>query len=118
MGAASAVGGALDAVELSVVAAGGEEGFVGAGLDDAVAVEDDDEVGHAHGAEAVRDEDGDAAGGGGLARGSRGAAGGGGVALEEGVRGLGVERGGGLVEPQEQRALAHEAAGESELLPL
>jgi hypothetical protein len=40
------------------------------------------------------------------------------VALEQRVLGLGVERGGGLVEHQQDGSLAHEAAGERELLPL
>ena len=64
---------------------------VGADLDDPGAVEHDDEVGHAHGGEAVRHEDGDAAV-------VAAAAGAGRVALEQGVLGLGVERGGRLVE--------------------
>ena len=42
----------------------------------------------------------------------------GGEALEQGVLGLRVERGGRLVEHQQQRILAHEAAGQGELLPL
>ena len=42
----------------------------------------------------------------------------GGVPLEQGVLGLGVERGGRLVEHQQQRLVAHEAAGQGELLPL
>ena len=41
-----------------------------------------------------------------------------GVALEEGVLGFGVERGGWLVEDEEERVVAHEASGECELLPL
>ena len=41
-----------------------------------------------------------------------------GVSLEQRVLGLGVERGGRLVEHQHQRVVAHEAAGERELLPL
>jgi hypothetical protein len=82
-----------------------------ADLDDARAVEDDDEIGHAHRAEAVRHEEGDAAVGGGPIRG-------GGVALEQRVLGFGVERGGGLVEHEQQRVIAHEAACQRELLPL
>ena len=42
----------------------------------------------------------------------------GGVALEQRVLGLGVERRGRLVEHQQQRLVAHEAAGQRELLPL
>ena len=40
------------------------------------------------------------------------------VALEQRVLGLGVERGGRLVEHEQQRLVAHEAARERELLPL
>ena len=42
---------------------------------------------------------------------------GGGVALERGVLGFGVERGTGLVEDEEQRLIAHEAARQRQLLP-
>ena len=91
---------------------------MGAHLDDPRAVEHDDEIGHPHGAEAMRHEDRDAAvrrrraaAGLPLARGRR-------VALEQRVLGLGVERRRRLVEHQEQRTIAHEAAGQRELLPL
>ena len=47
----------LNAVELGVLPALGHELVVRADLDHAGAVEDDDEVGHAHGGEAVRHED-------------------------------------------------------------
>ena len=83
-----------------------------ADLDDAGAVEHDDEVGHAHGGEAVRHQDRDAAVVG------RRRARAGGVALEQRVLGLGVERRGRLVEHQQQRLVAHEAARQRELLPL
>ena len=43
---------------------------------------------------------------------------GGGVALEQRVLGLGVERRGRLVEDEQQRLVAHEAARQRELLPL
>ena len=43
---------------------------------------------------------------------------GGRVALEQRVLGLRIERGGRLVEHEQQRAVAHEAARERELLPL
>ena len=56
-----AVGRGLDAVELGVLAAVRHQLLVRADLDDARAVEHDDEVGHAHGREPVRDEHGDAA---------------------------------------------------------
>ena len=83
-------------------------------LDHACAVEHDDEVGHAHRREAVRDEHGDAARRLRHLRCSRG----GGVALEQRVLGLGIERGRRLVEHEEQRMVAHEAARQRELLPL
>ena len=41
-----------------------------------------------------------------------------GVALKQGVLGFGVEGGGGFVEHQQQRAVAHEAGGQGQLLPL
>src|SRR4029453_5936056 len=41
-----------------------------------------------------------------------------GVALEQGVLGLGVQGGGGLVQDQQQRLVAHEPAGQGQLLPL
>ena len=41
-----------------------------------------------------------------------------GITLEELMLGLGVERGRRLVENREQRLIAHEAAGEGQLLPL
>src|SRR3989442_8224270 len=40
------------------------------------------------------------------------------VTLEQGMLGFGVERRGGLVEHEHQRALAHETPGQRELLPL
>ena len=83
-----------------------------ADLDDARAVEHDDQVGHPHGREAVRDQHRDAAVG---RRRSRAR---GGVALEQRVLGLGVERGGRLVEHEQQRRVAHEAARQRQLLPL
>src|SRR6185369_1072306 len=73
-------------------------------FDDLAAVDHDDAVGHAHRAEAVRDEDRGAAG---LERLE---------SLEELVLTLGVDRGGGLVQDQEL-ALAHERAREGEALP-
>ena len=41
-----------------------------------------------------------------------------GVALEQGVLGLGVEGGGRLVEHEDERLVAHEPAGQRQLLPL
>ena len=74
--------------------------------DDAAALEHEDAVGHAHRREAVRDED------------RRAPLGELAEALEDGVLGLGVERGGGLVEHEDVRLLAHEGARERDLLPL
>ena len=42
----------------------------------------------------------------------------GGIALEQRVFGLGIERGGGLVQDQQQWLIAHEAARQGQLLPL
>ena len=79
--------------------------------------EHDDQIGHAHGGEAVRHEDGDppVVRIGPVRAPSRAARG---VALEQRVLGLGVERRRRLVEHQQQRSIAHEAAGQRELLPL
>src|SRR5690348_1183315 len=74
------------------------------------AVEHDDQVGHAHRREAMRDENRDAA----AAASARGAR----EALEQRVLGLGVERRGGLIEDEQHGIVTHEAAGERELLPL
>ena len=71
----------MEVVELGVEAGLVDEGFVGAGGDDAAFVQDDDEIGHADGGEAVGDEERDAA-----VR-HRSAAGGPGVAFEERVLG-------------------------------
>ena len=101
----------LNVVELGVASAFGFELFVGADFDDASSVHDDDEIGHADGGEAVGDEEGNAAGGAaGFGRG--------GVTFEEGVLGFGVECGGGFIQDEEQGFVAHETAGERELLPL
>ena len=71
-------------------------------LDDARAVENDDQVCHPHGAETVGDQDCDPAVPVGWVAVGFTAACGGGVTFEQGVLGLGVERGGGLVEDEEQ----------------
>src|SRR5262245_19531424 len=97
----------LERVELRVLATLLHQRLVRAVLGDARAFEHYYQVGHAHRAEAVRDEQRDAI----AARGR-------GVALEERVLGLGVERRSGLVEHEQQRLLAHEATRERELLPL
>ena len=77
-----------------------------AAFDDAAVLDDDDLVGHAHGGEAVRDQDGDAVGGQ-FAE-----------VLEDRRFRLGVHRGGGLVQHQDVGARAHEGAGQRDLLPL
>src|SRR5262249_49455666 len=56
----SAVGRGLDAVQLGVRAAAGHELVVRADLGDLGPVEHDDEVGHPHGRDAVRHQEGDA----------------------------------------------------------
>src|SRR6185437_15649682 len=64
----------------------------------------------------MRDEDGNAT----IRRGAFKAiaAGGGCVVRKQGVLSLGVERGGWLVEHEQQRPIAHQAARQRELLPL
>src|SRR4051812_44119345 len=74
--------------------------------------DDDDSVGHAHGREPVRDEDRDTAGR------FRNRSCGLGIALEELVLRMRVECRRGLVEDEEQRALAHHRARQRKLLPL
>ena len=69
-----------------------------AALDDPAALDDQDQVGHAHRGEAVADEQGDGAG---TAGGPPGLAG---EALEESVLGRGIEAGGRLVEQEEDRS--------------
>ena len=54
------VGAGLEGEQLGVEPAGGHELAVGAAFGELPAVEDGDEVGHAHGGEAVGDEHGDA----------------------------------------------------------
>jgi hypothetical protein len=82
-------------VQLGVGSAARHEVFVRAGFDEVRAVEDEDKVGHADGAEAVGDKEGDPS------------VLGGDVAV----------RGGGLVEHEEERVVAHEAARQRQLLP-
>jgi len=65
------VGARLDLVQLGVPAAAGQQLVVAAGLRDARAVEDHDEVGHPDGAEPVRHENGHAAVAAGLPRPAR-----------------------------------------------
>src|SRR5262245_27324776 len=82
-----AIRGRLDPVQLGVLSAPVHQLLVGAELHEPRAVQDDDQVRHAHGGEAVGHEDRDAAGVA-LARATRR----GRVAFEQGVLGLGVER--------------------------
>ncbi len=97
---------ACSANSTGVALAAGDQLVVGAFLDDAAALEHDDAVGHAHGREAVRDDDG------------RPPLGERPEPLEDRVLGLGVERRGGLVEHEDVGLLAHERARERHLLPL
>src|SRR6185437_3928660 len=77
-----------------------------AALDDAAVLDHDDLVGHAHGGEAVRDQDGDAATGE-FAE-----------VFEDGGFGLRIHRSGGFVQHQDVGARAHEGTGQGDLLPL
>ena len=81
-----------------------------AGLRDPAAIHHDDLVGHVHRAEAVRDQHGDRAPGGAQGRLA--------VAGEQGGLARGVQAGGRLVEHDEQRPFPHQAAGQSQPLPL
>jgi hypothetical protein len=74
-------------------------------------VQDHDQVGHPDGGEPVRHQHRDPPVGH-LLAGRRG------EPLEQGVLGLRVEGGRGLVQHQQQRLVPHEAAGQRELLPL
>ena len=89
----------------------GLELLMRADLHDSLPVEYDDEVGHSHSGKPVRHEDCDLAG-------ITGAPGRLGVAFEQHVFRFGVERGGGLVQEQEQRVVAHKTPRESQFLPL
>src|SRR5713226_92972 len=109
----SSVRGGLDAVQLRVLTAFGHQFIVRADLHESRTVEYDDEIGHAHRRETVRDEYRDAA-----AVALAGAARRRGVALEQRVFSLCVQRGGRFVEDQQQRPIAQEAARQRELLPL
>ncbi len=85
---------------------------MGTGLDDLSVGDDDDQVGHADGGEAVTDKQGDAAGG------FRDVLGGSGEPLEKRMLGGCVEARGGLVQHEEQRGLSQHCSAESDLLPL
>src|SRR5215472_6758339 len=101
----------LDPVQLGVPPAAGHQLFVAADLCQARPVQHHNEVGHADGAEPVGHQDGHAPAAPGLARPA-------GIALEQLMLGLGVERGRRLVQRRDQRLVAHEPAGQGELLPL
>ena len=111
LGPRSAVGGGLDVEQLGVQAATGDQLLVGADLDHARAVHHHDQVGHPHRREPVRHQHRHPAGVG--MRSWRL-----GEPLEQRMLGLGVERGGGFVEDQQQRGVTHEPAGQCQLLPL
>jgi len=81
-------------------------------FDDLPLVEDDDEIGHSHRREPVRDEHGHRTGG--LSEPSCD----GSPPLEELVLGVCVERRGGLVQQQQQRVDPHHRSADRELLPL
>ena len=109
---ASLVRRSLKPIQLGVRTATPHQFLVRAGFNDSRAVEHHDDVSHPHGGEAVRDEDRDTAPRRNVVlRGDR-------EALEQRVLGLGIERGGGLVENEQQRPDPHEPARERELLPL
>ena len=74
-------------------------------------VQHHDEIGHADRGEAMRHQDRDPAAGVGTPRRC-------GVALKERVLRLRIECSGRLVEDQQQRLIAHEAARQRQLLPL
>src|SRR5215469_9972207 len=85
----------LDLIQLGVPAAPRHQLVVTADLRDACAVEHDDEVSHPDRAEPVGDEDGDASVIAGLPSSAR-------VALKQLMLGLGVERGGRLVQRHDE----------------
>jgi len=75
-------------------------------FDDAAVLDHDDLVGHAHGREAVRDQDHDAI----LRQGPE--------VLEDRGFGLGIHRGGRLIQHEDIGLGAHERTREGDLLPL
>src|SRR3546814_209756 len=96
----------LQREQVRLVAVDGDPLLVIAAPDDAAILDDDDLIGHAHGREAVRDEDGDAVVGQ-LAE-----------VLEDRRLCGRVHRRGRLVEHQDVGARPHERAGQGDLLPL
>ena len=101
------VAGCLEFEQFGVAAAAQHQFLVGALLDQAAVLQHENPVGHPHGAEAVRDVERHAA------------AGQGSEPCEQVVLGPGVEGGGRLVQHQDLRVarVAHEGAGEGDLLP-
>ena len=100
----SAVAGRLKLEHLSVATVIGEQGLVRAGFDDLAFLQDDDAVGHAHGREAVRNQERRFAGAE-IAE-----------ALEYLILGAGVERRCRLVE-NEYVSIAHIGPRDGDLLP-
>lgn len=109
---ARCVGVELDAIELGVLSTVTHQFLVGARLDDPAAVEHQDEVGVGDGREPVRHHHGDRAGGCGEGAGARH------VPLEDRLLAERVQRGGGLVEHEQERVGAHGRAGQCRPLPL
>ncbi len=93
----------LGTAELGVEAGAGEEFVVGAALEDAAFLQDEDEVGVADGGEAVRDDEGGAAGEEALER-----------LLDEEL-GVRVDAGGGFIEDEDGR-IFQESAGDGDAL--
>lgn len=112
-------GSGLDRVQVRVWPAPGDELGVASDFDEVRAIQHHDEIGHADGAEAMRNKDGDASVRGRICRQTIAVAlHGGGVAFEERVLRLSIERRGWLVEHQQQRVIPHETARQGKLLSL
>jgi predicted ATPase/class 3 adenylate cyclase len=107
----SAVRASLHLEQLGVQAAGPDQGGMVAARHHTAPVEHDDQVGHPHRGEPVRHQQRDRAG---LAREIPGRQ----VALEQRRLGDRVQAGGRLVQDQQQRCVAHHAAGQRQPLPL
>src|SRR4029450_5297663 len=105
----------LDPVEVGVGPIAPHELVMAAYLDESRAVEDDDQIGHPHCAEPVRDQDRDGTDvtARRFAAMSRRC-----IAFEQCMFGLGIQRRGRLVKHHQQRHGPHVAAGERQLLPL
>jgi hypothetical protein len=111
-GFGSFVGAGLEFVELPVGSFGFDGLLVRSGLHDPSGFEHDDVVGHPYRGEAVRDED---RGGADPWPGSCGCVC---IPFEDGVLGVRIEAGGGLVKDEQQRVGAHHGSAEGHLLPL